>query len=126
MANDLPRVYADRAALVEALINVLTNAFKYTGPQKRIVVEAQRAGPTVRIAVTDNGPGITKQDLKKVFDRFYRARDPLDRIIEGSGLGLAMVKHIVTAHGGKIEAASELGKGSTFSITLPAVEEEKK
>jgi two-component system phosphate regulon sensor histidine kinase PhoR len=126
MANDLPRVYADRAAMVEALINILTNAFKYTGPKKRIVVEAQRVGPTVRIAVTDNGPGIAKQDLKKVFDRFYRAHDPLDRIIEGSGLGLAMVKHIVTAHGGKIEAASELGKGSTFSITLPAVEEDKK
>jgi two-component system phosphate regulon sensor histidine kinase PhoR len=127
VAGDLPRVYADRAALVEALINILTNAFKYTGPKKRIVVEAQRAaGPTVRIAVTDNGPGITKQDLKKVFDRFYRAHDPLDRIIEGSGLGLAMVKHIVTAHGGKIEAASELGKGSTFSITLPAVEEERR
>jgi two-component system phosphate regulon sensor histidine kinase PhoR len=126
IANDLPRVHADRAALVEALINVLTNAFKYTGADKRIVVEAGRAGPTVRIAVTDNGPGIGKQDLKKVFDRFYRARDPLDRIIEGSGLGLSMVKHIVNGHGGKIEAASELGKGTCFTITLPAIEEEKR
>ena len=120
ISDDLPRVRADRAALVEALINVLNNAFKYTGQAKRIVVEAYTVGPTVRIAVGDNGPGIAKQDLKRVFDRFFRARDPLDRIIEGSGLGLAMVKHIVTAHGGKIEAASELGKGSTFTITLPA------
>jgi len=126
LPSGLPRVRADRAALVEALINVLTNAFKYTGEEKRIVVEAHRgAGPSVRIAVSDNGPGIAKHDLKRVFDRFYRAHDPLDRIIEGSGLGLAMVKHIVTAHGGRIEAASELGKGSTFTITLPAEEEKK-
>ncbi len=123
---ELPRVRADRAALVEALINILTNAFKYTGPEKRIVVEASGAGPVVRIVVSDNGPGIGKQDLKRVFDRFYRARDPLDRIIEGSGLGLAMVKHIVTAHGGKIEAESELGKGTSFTITLPAIEEDRR
>ncbi len=125
IADDLPRVRADRPALVEALLNLLNNAFKYTGDDKRIRVEAWRAGPTVRIAVTDNGPGIGKQDLKRVFDRFYRGRDPLQRIIEGSGLGLAMVKHIVVGHGGKIEAASELGKGSTFTITLPPLEEER-
>jgi two-component system phosphate regulon sensor histidine kinase PhoR len=126
IADGLPRVRADRAALVEALIDLLANAFKYTGPEKRIVVEAQRADSAVRIAVTDNGPGIGKQDLKRVFDRFYRAPDPLDRIIEGSGLGLAMVKHIVGGHGGKIEVESELGKGTTFTITLPAIEEEKR
>lgn len=126
LADDLPRVRADRAALVEALIDLLANAFKYTGPEKKIVVEAWRADSAVRIAVTDNGPGIAKQDLKRVFDRFYRAPDPLDRIIEGSGLGLAMVKHIVGGHGGKIEVESELGKGTTFTITLPAIEEEKR
>ncbi len=127
LPGGLPRVRADRAALVEALINILTNAFKYSGEEKRIVVEAYRGpGPAVRIAVSDNGPGIAKQDLKRVFDRFYRAHDPLDRIIEGSGLGLAMVKHIVTAHGGRIDAESELGKGTTFTITLPCIEEEKK
>ena len=126
LADNLPRVLADRAALVEALINVLSNAFKYTGDDKRIVVTATRAGPTVRIAVGDNGPGICKQDLKRVFDRFYRARDPLDRMIEGSGLGLSIVKHIVAAHGGKIEAESELGKGTTFTVTLPVVDEERR
>ena len=107
----------------EALIDLLTNAFKYTGDEKRIRVEAWCAGPTVRISVADNGPGIEKQDLKRVFDRFYRGHDPLQRIIEGSGLGLAMVKHIVAGHGGKIEVASELGKGTTFTVTLPAIEE---
>jgi two-component system phosphate regulon sensor histidine kinase PhoR len=123
LAADLPRIRADKPALTEALINILNNAYKYTGDDKRITVEAWRVGPAVRIAVSDNGPGIGKADLKRVFDRFYRGRDPLKRIIEGSGLGLAMVKHIVTAHGGKIEVASELGKGATFTITLPAMEE---
>jgi two-component system phosphate regulon sensor histidine kinase PhoR len=123
--DDLPRVRADRGALVEALIDLLANAFKYTGPEKKIVVEVRRIDSAVRIAVSDNGPGIGKQDLKRVFDRFYRARDPLDRIIEGSGLGLAMVKHIVGGHGGKIEVESELGKGATFAITLPAIEEDR-
>jgi two-component system phosphate regulon sensor histidine kinase PhoR len=126
LADDLPRVRADRQALAEALINVLNNAFKYTGEEKKIVVEAFSTGPAVRIVVNDNGPGIAKQDLKRVFDRFFRAHDPLDRIIEGSGLGLSMVKHIVMAHGGKIDAASELGKGTSFTITLPSIEEEQR
>ena len=125
LADDLPRVRADRASMVEALIDLLTNAFKYTGEEKRIVIEGWRVASAVRIAVTDNGPGIGKHDLKRVFDRFYRAHDPLDRIIEGSGLGLAMVKHIVTGHGGKVEVESEPGKGTTFTITLPALEEER-
>jgi len=121
----LPRVRGDRSALVEVLLNLLNNAHKYTGPEKRLAVEVRSDGHSVRIAVSDNGPGIARHDLKRVFDRFYRARDPLDRIIEGSGLGLAMVKHIVLAHGGRIDVESELGKGTTFTITLPAVEEAK-
>jgi two-component system phosphate regulon sensor histidine kinase PhoR len=125
VADGLPRVRADRAALVEALINVLSNAVKYTGADKRIAVDVMTDGHAVRISVRDNGPGIARHDLKRVFDRFYRARDPLHRIIEGSGLGLAMVKHIVTGHGGIIEVESELGKGTTFTITLPALEETK-
>jgi two-component system phosphate regulon sensor histidine kinase PhoR len=125
IAGPLPRVRADRSALIEALLNLLNNALKYTGADKRIAVVVRSDGPAVRIAVQDNGPGIARQDLKRVFDRFYRARDPLDRIIEGSGLGLAMVKHIVGAHGGKIEVESELGKGATFTVTLPALESER-
>jgi two-component system phosphate regulon sensor histidine kinase PhoR len=120
---DLPRVLADRAAIVEALLDILGNAHKYTGDDKRITVDVTRVGNAIRIAVSDNGPGIGKHDLKRVFDRFYRGRDPLDRIIEGSGLGLAMVKHIVGAHGGKVEATSELGKGTTFALLLPVFEE---
>ena len=118
----LPAVVCDRQALTEALLNLLNNAFKYTGPEKRITVSAVRTGPTVQVSVADNGPGIPAPDQKRIFDKFYRARDPLDRTIEGSGLGLAMVKHIVTAHGGKVGVSSEVGHGATFTIVLPVAE----
>jgi two-component system, OmpR family, phosphate regulon sensor histidine kinase PhoR len=118
----LPRVMADRAALADALTNLLHNAHKYTGTPKRIAVSARRQGPTVLIGVADNGPGIALPDQKRIFEKFYRAKDPLDRSIEGSGLGLAMVKHIVEAHGGRIGVTSSPGDGATFTIALPGEE----
>ena len=118
----LPAVLADKEALSEALLNLLQNAHKYTGTKKKIAVTAQRSGPTVLIGISDNGPGIRLADQKRIFDKFYRAKDPLDRTIEGSGLGLSMVKHIVTAHAGRISVSSELGEGATFTIALPTVE----
>ncbi len=118
----LPAVMADREALSGALLDLLNNAHKYTGPEKVITVGAARSGPTVLLTVTDNGPGIALPDQKRIFDKFYRARDPLERTIEGSGLGLAMVKHIVVAHGGRISVASEVGHGATFTVALPAAE----
>jgi two-component system phosphate regulon sensor histidine kinase PhoR len=118
----LPRVRADRGALAGAVLDLLQNAWKYTGPEKRITLSARRVGPTVEITVSDNGPGIPGSDQKRIFDKFYRGKDPLDRTIEGSGLGLSMVKHIVEAHGGAVTVASELGKGAAFTIRLPAVE----
>jgi two-component system, OmpR family, phosphate regulon sensor histidine kinase PhoR len=122
VAEGLPQVMADREALTEALLNLLNNAHKYTGPTKVIWVRAARFGPTVHVSVADNGPGIALPDQKRIFDKFYRAADPLDRTIEGSGLGLAMVKHIVGAHGGKIGVSSEVGHGATFTIELPVAE----
>jgi two-component system phosphate regulon sensor histidine kinase PhoR len=116
----LPRVNADRAALGDALLNLLQNAHKYTGPEKRILVSALASGPTVLLTVSDNGPGIAGADQKRIFEKFYRAKDPLDRTIEGSGLGLSMVKHIVEAHGGKITVSSQPGHGAAFTIALPA------
>ena len=120
----LPRIRADRGALGDALLNLLQNAHKYTRQEKAISVLVRAAGPTVLITVKDNGPGIAAPDQKRIFDKFYRAKDPLDRTIEGSGLGLAMVKLIVKAHGGRVNVESEPGKGAAFTITLPAYVEE--
>jgi two-component system phosphate regulon sensor histidine kinase PhoR len=122
VAAGLPRVMADRSALVEAILNLLSNAHKYTGPVKRISLTARATGPTVFISVSDNGPGIARPEQKRIFQKFYRARDPLERSIEGSGLGLSMVKHIVDGHRGTISVSSDLGQGATFTIALPAAE----
>jgi two-component system phosphate regulon sensor histidine kinase PhoR len=122
---DLPEVVADREALAGALLDLLFNAHKYTGPDKRIAVSAARSGPAVVITVADNGPGISIPDQKRIFDKFYRGKDPLERTIEGSGLGLSMVKHVVGAHGGKVSVKSELGKGAAFTVLLPASEARK-
>ncbi len=119
----LPPVMADRQALAEALLDLLNNAYKYTdGVEKRIEVRASRAGPAVLLEVTDNGRGIAPREQKRIFDKFYRGTEPLLKAIEGTGLGLAMVKHIVAGHGGKVAVTSDLGKGATFTITLPAIE----
>jgi two-component system phosphate regulon sensor histidine kinase PhoR len=120
VAPGLPPVWADREALAEALLNLLNNAHKYTGDVKRIDVSATADGESVVLEVKDNGPGIPAREQKRVFDKFYRGKDPLQRTIEGTGLGLAMVKHIATGHGGSVSVASELGHGARFRIVLPA------
>ena len=120
LSPDLPPVLADRDALAEALLNLMNNALKYTGAQKRIVVGASSEAAGVAISVSDNGPGIPWREQKRIFQKFYRARDPLSRTIEGTGLGLAMVKHIVDAHGGRISVESDVGQGASFRIWLPA------
>ncbi len=123
VAPDLPPVLADRQALSDAVLDLLHNAYKYTGgEEKRIEVRARRDGPTVLVEVADNGPGIPAREQKRIFEKFYRGTQPLLRTVEGTGLGLAMVKHIVAGHGGKVTVASELGKGATFTIALPALE----
>jgi two-component system, OmpR family, phosphate regulon sensor histidine kinase PhoR len=119
----LPRVLADREAMADAIVNLLHNAHKYTGPSKRIALSAARRGERVEISVADNGPGVAAPEQKRIFEKFYRAKDPLHRTIEGSGLGLSMVKHIVEAHGGTVAVASVPGQGATFTVSLPAAPE---
>jgi two-component system phosphate regulon sensor histidine kinase PhoR len=117
---DLPEVDVDRAAIAQAVLNLLHNAVKYTGDDKRIQLSARKEGTEVAIEVHDNGPGVRPQDRKRIFERFFRGEDLLSRATEGTGLGLAISKRIVEAHGGRIELESRLGHGSTFRIVIPA------
>ncbi len=118
-AADLPPITADADALVTVVINLLDNAFKYTGDEKHIVLRAYAKNGNACIAVSDNGVGLSRSAAKKVFDRFYQVDRRLSRSAGGCGLGLSIVKFIVTAHGGSIEVASRPGLGSTFTVKLP-------
>jgi two-component system, OmpR family, phosphate regulon sensor histidine kinase PhoR len=119
VAPDLPRIQVDRNALVDALVNLLTNAYKYSPERGKIRLSARADERHVRIAVIDQGIGIARREHRRVFDKFYRSNELLSSDVEGSGLGLAIVRHVVQAHGGRIELESELGKGSTFTLVLP-------
>ncbi len=116
----LPTISADGEALGSAVHNLLDNAVKYSSGAKVVWLGAEAAGGKVRIAIRDRGVGISERDQKHIFDRFYRADGEISKRIKGAGLGLSLVRHIVTAHGGKVECESRVGEGSTFSIRLPA------
>jgi len=115
-------VHADRGAVSDALFNLMTNAYKYGGDPARIDVFAALVDNKVRLTVRDNGAGIAPVEHKRIFQKFYRVDDRLSREREGSGLGLAIVKHVMRAHKGRVELDSAEGKGSSFTLVLPAVE----
>jgi len=119
LAPELPSVDVDREAMIDALVNLLTNAYKYSRERGNIRIEARYDGDAVRIAVSDRGIGIARREHRRIFDKFYRANELLSTEVEGSGLGLAIVRHVMTAHRGRVELESELGKGSTFTLVLP-------
>jgi two-component system phosphate regulon sensor histidine kinase PhoR len=107
------------ALLEQAVINLLDNAIKYSGKGSAIRVEAEKQPGEVLIRVSDNGVGIAKQDVARIFERFYRVDKARSAKLGGTGLGLSIVKHIVSAHHGHISVDSSPGKGSTFTIHLP-------
>ena len=120
VADDLPELQIDPEALSQALLNLLNNAIKYSPEDKRIRVSARREGERVLVSVADRGIGIPRAEQKKIFEKFYRAESSLVHTTKGSGLGLALVRHIMEAHGGAVEVASAPGEGSTFTLVLPA------
>lgn len=117
VADDLPAVWADGARVQQVLLNLLHNAIKFTPPGGRITVRADQADGEVAISVADTGIGIAAEDLPRIFERFYKVDK--SRASSGTGLGLAIAKHTVLAHGGRIWAESELGRGARFTFTLP-------
>jgi two-component system phosphate regulon sensor histidine kinase PhoR len=120
-AANLPRVAVDADAMTQALVNLLDNAVKYSGASREITLRLGQRDEWVTVAVSDNGIGIPEEDQEKVFERFHRVSTGLVHDVKGSGLGLAIVKHIVEAHGGKVTVESRPGRGTTFTIHLPAL-----
>ncbi|GAB4189989.1 MAG: ATP-binding protein [Phycisphaeraceae bacterium] len=115
----LPVIHGDRDKLAISLHNLMGNAIKYTPPGGEVVVSVAVEGDRISIVFKDKGIGIDKDELDKVFERFYRAKDSRVSQITGTGLGLPIAREIVRRHGGDIEVSSELNQGSTFTIHLP-------
>jgi two-component system, OmpR family, phosphate regulon sensor histidine kinase PhoR len=113
------RLCADHDAVRQVLTNLLENSLRHTPAGGRIACVARREGNGIAVAVRDNGSGITREHLPRIFERFYRADASRSRDEGGTGLGLAIVKHLVEAHGGRVSAASERGKGTTVTCWFP-------
>jgi signal transduction histidine kinase len=119
ITEHLPEIHADHDAMVTVLVNLLDNACKYTADDKQVSLRIFSAAGFVCFAVSDNGIGLARRHLRRIFDRFYQVDSSLARKAEGCGLGLSIVKFIVDAHKGKIDIESKPGRGSTFTVRLP-------
>jgi signal transduction histidine kinase len=116
---EIPALRVDREAIARALVNLINNALKYSNDDKYLQVKLYRENGSVKLEVADHGIGIARRDQVKIFEKFYRAGDPLVHNTKGSGLGLSLVMHITKAHGGNIAVESTPGRGSKFVLSLP-------
>jgi len=115
----LPHIFANKQNMDEVLSNLITNAIKYSPAKSSVQISALVENEYLKITVTDTGYGMEKEDLGKIFTRFYRVKDSNTRAIQGTGLGLSLVKSIVDSHHGNITVESAPGKGTTFTVLLP-------
>jgi len=118
----LPAISIDRQAIIEALINLLSNAYKYTNHNKKIEIICYRRKNDIAIKIKDNGIGIPRHEFQRIFQKFYRIDSTLTRKVEGTGLGLSLVTSLVKVHNGKVKIQSRVGVGSEFTIRLPIQE----
>ncbi len=116
---DLPKVPLDPSAIKQPLANLVDNAIKYSGERRLLSVSARRAGGEVRVEVADEGVGVPAAELERIFEKFYRIGHSETQGRRGSGVGLAVVKHIVEAHGGRVSVDSRQGQDSRFTLHLP-------
>jgi diguanylate cyclase (GGDEF)-like protein len=126
--STLTRAYGDAARLEQIFINLLDNAIKFSPEKGEVRVSAkdyELDGHFIEVSVADNGMGIPSDELEKIFERFYQVDASLSKEVKGAGLGLSIVKGLVEAHGGKVWAESEVGKGSKFTFTLPKYSPER-
>jgi two-component system phosphate regulon sensor histidine kinase PhoR len=117
-APDLPNVWLDQRAIEIAVINLVDNALKYAPDGKRVSISIERQPGRLEIRVSDLGPGIPSEDRKRIFERFVRGRSAVGKQARGSGIGLALVKHIAEAHGGSVRVEDNLPQGSSFVFSL--------
>jgi two-component system phosphate regulon sensor histidine kinase PhoR len=117
--DDPVHALVDAAAIEQVIDNLLTNAIKFARPQGSVVLSVEQDGPDAVVRVVDDGIGLSVEDQRQVFDRFFRARNSTELAIPGMGLGLAIVRAIVTAHQGEVALASTLGEGTTVTVRLP-------
>ena len=120
--GELPSVSADPARLTQVLINLLSNAYKYTPEGGNIHVRAWLENGYVSCAVSDTGIGMSPDDLEKLFTKFFRSEDPAVREMPGTGLGLCITKSLVELQGGEMKVESQVGEGTTFTFTIPVAE----
>lgn len=121
LAPNLPSISVDADRIAQVIRNLLSNALRHTPAGARVTVTCRNdKTQSLLITVSDTGEGIPPDDLPFVFDRFYRADKSRSRASGGSGIGLAIVKQLVEAHGGKVRAESQSGQGTTFGFTLPS------
>jgi two-component system sensor histidine kinase VicK len=118
-------VWADRNCLEQVFDNLLGNAIKFSPDGGKITVCIREEGEYLHVAVSDTGIGIPQDKLERIFERFYQVNGSPTRRFGGTGLGLALVKKAIEAHGGKVWAESQEGQGSTFFFTLPILKDEK-
>ena len=124
LPDSLPMVVGDAERIQQVIINIITNAIKYNKPQGAIYITGGTEGEKVFLRVEDTGIGVPKEDLKRLFERFYRVDKARSRESGGTGLGLAIAKQIVESHGGSIGFDSEYGKGSVVTLYLPQLKDE--
>jgi signal transduction histidine kinase len=117
--GEIPAISIDRAAMSQALSNLLDNAAKFSAEDRRVDLRVEHRDAKVIIAVQDHGIGIPEHERTKIFEKFHQGPAPPGKSARGTGLGLTLVKHTVEAHGGTITVESQTGRGSTFVVTLP-------